>query len=95
MGHSFIENTLRRRCSPVNLLHIFRTLFPKNSSGWVLLYVDNSVCKEIPETHALKISWLPIRLSELWFYYTHRAVTYQENHLPIRLCLKLMKRKER
>ena len=25
-------------CSPVNLLHIFRTPFPKNISGWLLLY---------------------------------------------------------
>ena len=24
-------------CSPVNLLHIFRTTFPKNTSGWLLL----------------------------------------------------------
>ena len=29
---NFIEITLRHACSPVNLLHIFRTLFPKNTS---------------------------------------------------------------
>ena len=28
-------------CSLVNLLHIFRTHFPKNSSGWLLLHVYN------------------------------------------------------
>ena len=28
---------LRYGCSPVNLLHIFRTPFPKNTSGWLLL----------------------------------------------------------
>ena len=28
---------LRHACSPVNLLHIFRTPFPKNTSGWLLL----------------------------------------------------------
>ena len=27
------EITLRHGCSPVNLLHIFRTLFPRNISG--------------------------------------------------------------
>ena len=32
-----IEITLRHGCSPVNLLHIFRTPFPKNTSGWLLL----------------------------------------------------------
>ena len=30
------EITLRYGCSPVNLLYIFRTPFPKNSSGWLL-----------------------------------------------------------
>ena len=33
---NFIEITLRRGCSTVNLLHIFRTPFPKNFSGWLL-----------------------------------------------------------
>ena len=28
----FIEITLQNECSPVNMLHIFRTLFPKNTS---------------------------------------------------------------
>ena len=32
-----VEMTLRHGCSPVNLLHIFRTPFPKNTSGWLLL----------------------------------------------------------
>ena len=36
---NFIENTLRHGCSPVNLLDIFRTSFPTNISGWLLLYV--------------------------------------------------------
>ena len=30
---NFIEITLRHGCSAVNLLHIFRTPFPKNTSG--------------------------------------------------------------
>ena len=34
---NFIEVTLRHGCSPVNLLHIFRTPFLKNTSGWLLL----------------------------------------------------------
>ena len=34
---NFIEITLRHGCSPVNLLHIFRTPFPKNNSGRLLL----------------------------------------------------------
>ena len=30
---NFIEITLRHGCSPLNLLHIFRTPFPNNTSG--------------------------------------------------------------
>ena len=33
---NFIEITLQHGCSPVNLLHLFRTPFPRNTSGWLL-----------------------------------------------------------
>ena len=33
---SFIEIAFRHGWSPVNLLHVFRTTFPKNSSCWLL-----------------------------------------------------------
>ena len=36
---NFTEITLRRRYCPVSLLHIFRTSFPKNTSGGLLLRV--------------------------------------------------------
>ena len=35
----FIEIAIRYACSPVNLLHIFRTPFLKNTSGWILLLI--------------------------------------------------------
>ena len=35
---NLIEITLRHGCSPVNLLHIFKTPFTKNTSGWLLLH---------------------------------------------------------
>ena len=38
----FIEITLQHECSPVNLLHIFRTPFPKNTSGGLLLLFSSS-----------------------------------------------------
>ena len=31
------EIALQHRCSPANLLHIFRTLFPKNISGGLFI----------------------------------------------------------
>ena len=34
---SFIETILRHGCSPLILLHIFRTTFTKNTSGRLLL----------------------------------------------------------
>ena len=36
---NFIEITLRHGCSPVNLLHIFRTPFTENTSGQLLLNI--------------------------------------------------------
>ena len=37
MQSNFIKITLQHGCSPVNLLHIFRTPFPKNTSGGLSL----------------------------------------------------------
>ena len=37
---NFTEITLRHGCSPVNLLHIFRTSFPRNTSGQLLLHIS-------------------------------------------------------
>ena len=34
------EISLRHGCSPVSLLHVFRTPFPKNTSGWLLLDME-------------------------------------------------------
>ena len=34
---NFIEMAPLHECSPVNLLHIFRTHFPRNTSEWLLL----------------------------------------------------------
>ena len=49
----FIETTLRHECSPVNLLHIFRTPFTKNTSGRLLL--DNASDTEFHLMHQMQI----------------------------------------
>ena len=36
-----VEITLRHGCSPVNLLHIFRTPCPRNTSKWLLVRFQN------------------------------------------------------
>ena len=38
VASKFIKIALRHGCSPVNLLHIFKAPFPKNTSGRLLLY---------------------------------------------------------
>ena len=40
-----LQSTLRHGCSPVNLLHIFRTSFPKNTSGRLLLHMTFLILK--------------------------------------------------
>ena len=37
----FIEIALRRGCSPVNLVHVFRTSFPKKTPEGLLLKQSN------------------------------------------------------
>ena len=47
---NFTEIALWHGCSPVNLLHVFRTPFPKNTSEWLLLqWVLRKLhsCKEV------------------------------------------------
>ena len=39
---NFIEIAFWYGCSPVHLLHIFRTPFPRNTSGWLLLPFGNN-----------------------------------------------------
>ena len=49
---NFIEIALRHGCSPANVLHIFRTPFPRNSSRWLLLnlsclYAQDLKCSSV------------------------------------------------
>ena len=39
---NFVEITLRHGCSTVNLKHIFRGPFPRNTSGWLLLVFEDN-----------------------------------------------------
>ena len=58
---NFIEIKLRYGCSPVNLLHIFRTPFPRNTSGWLLLTYtskNTSGCLFLTYTSKNTSGWL-------------------------------------
>ena len=52
--------TLRYGCSPVNLLHIFRTTFPKNNSEGLLLslHVDPSVAFKLVSNNCTESSFI-------------------------------------
>ena len=59
MQSNFIEITHRHGCSPVNLLHIFRTPCPKNTYGGLLLspklWFGCSISKFIEEKKNLPV----------------------------------------
>ena len=43
-----VEIALWHVCSPVNSLHIFKTTFPRNTSGWLLLKIKNPLPAKFP-----------------------------------------------
>ena len=54
LASNFIEITPWHACSPVNLLHIFRASFPRNTSGGMLLQIfDSSDEKDLGQTSCL------------------------------------------
>ena len=81
MQNNFIEITLWHACSLVNLLHIFRTPFLKNTPGWLLLKfkhpfewvtVNNwqyaSVCGEGERTHLI-LTCSKLTIMSFWCSY--------------------------
>ena len=67
LQRNFIEIKLRHECSPVNLLHIFRKAFLKNTSRWLLL----DLCPLCFTTHNL---W---RMVEAWTYLISFMMNFQ------------------
>ena len=73
---NFIEIKLRHGCSPVNLLHIFRTPFIKNTYGGLLLETPRGVFKLLSNIyeealsrkkfHYRKLTGSKIHLWHLW-----------------------------
>ena len=68
---NFIEITLRHGFSPVNLMHIFRTSFLKNTSGWLLLYYLNS------KRHILSITEKIIAFENVLLRKLHKLKEYE------------------
>ena len=55
--YNFIEIALRHGCSPVNLLHIFRTPFSRNNCGWLLPYLACQLFSRYRKTRKASITW--------------------------------------
>ena len=59
---NFIEIALRHECSPVNLLHIFITPVPRNTSEWLFLEIVNMFSKILysPNVHKFMQSYVSL-----------------------------------
>ena len=53
LQNNFLEITLRHGCSPVNLQHIFRTPFTKNTSGRLVFYIRSGKSNQFQDLKIL------------------------------------------
>ena len=67
---NFTVIALLHGCSSVNLLHIFRTPFLKNTSGWLLLSVNKSKQSTLTKKYFLQING-SIRLKGSYWHERH------------------------
>ena len=72
---NFIEITFLHGCSPVNLLHIFRTLFHKNTSSGLLVFLIPMDCLSI-NSRIIQVFYQLIKPLFRLSYYN------QDLHLP-------------
>ena len=64
------EITLRHGWSPVNLLHIFKTPFLMNTSGWLLLNHHQQIDSDCEKClKGLKIEVFPLNLIDICIVY--------------------------
>ena len=77
---NFIEITLWQVCSPVNLLHIFRPPFCKNTSGRLLLLA-------YPTTHLNFMKYKTIIFSQITFLIKQIKLNKAVKELPTQECL--------
>ena len=95
---NFIEIALRHGCSSVNLLHIFRTSFPKNTSGGLLLlYKFNALMSGGDQLFCLIMQDLLVQglIINLNLFKTYNALVFCRQTLAVALPLfGLNRRKE-
>ena len=75
-----IEITFRHECSPVNLLHISRTPFPKNTPEWLLLAFDSAV---LHENNAL--SYRVLRTKKWYTSFLRKVLVFQKTCFKVKV----------
>ena len=76
-----IEMTLRYGCSPVNLLHIFRVPFPRNTSGWLHLGVFKNFANFIGKHLCCSLFLLKLLKVNFIIDNTHLISNYQNKNM--------------
>ena len=73
----------RHGCSPVNLLHIFRTPFPRNTSGWLLLTV--ATLRLSSKILLFSVRRISASIGEIWLRIRSKRFRFS-------FCLKIVKK---
>ena len=79
---NFTEIALWPGCSPVNLLHIFRTSFPKSTSGGLLIEIEKSSMSRLSQEKVdeynlnMKITYWIHRILDI-IYWIHCITKYE------------------
>ena len=91
--NKLFHTSSRSRCSSVNLLHIFRTPFPRNTSGWLLLtfFTEHLGTTVLPrETAWLFLKWRKLSVVKFsdFLPITFPSCIKPEEIITIKYCFK-------
>ena len=75
---NFIEITLRHGCYLVNLLHIFRTSFFKNPSGWLLLELQEYYAVSDEHKNGKEVNRYMIDQNESSYKSFHQTIVFYQ-----------------
>ena len=79
-----IEIRLRHGCSPVNSLHIFRTPFPKNTSGGLLWRTQNKYLRSNRLSYSINTYNIHLRYLKMNVFLFKSSKTWWKWHLNVR-----------
>ena len=83
VASQLLKIALRYGCSPVNLLHIFRTPFPRNTSGWLRLTV--ATLRLSSKILLFSVRRMSASIGEIWLRIRSKRFRFS-------FCLKIVKK---